>query len=94
MTIKLTQEQEQFIEQEIASGAYADETALLADAVELLRQRKAWIAEVQAGVKRGREDIAAGRYFEVNSPEDAQTLREEITRRALERRAQREQTAP
>ena len=75
MMTKLTQEQERFIEQEIASGAYADEAALLADAVELLRQRKVWITEVQAGVKQGREDIAAGRYFEVNSPEDAQDVK-------------------
>lgn len=93
MTIELTNEQEQFIQQEIARGSYANEAALLADAVDLLRQRKAWIEEVQAGVKQGREDIAAGRYVEVNSPEDAQRLREEISRRAQERRAQREQTA-
>ena len=84
MTIELSNEHQQFIQQEIASGRYADEQALLADALDLLRQRKAWIAKVQAGVKQGRENIAAGRSFEVNSPEDAQKLREEISRRAKE----------
>ena len=90
MTIELSDEQQQFVRQEIASGRYDDETALLDDALELLRQRKAWTERVQAGVEQGREDIAAGRYFEVNTPEDAQKLREEISRRAAERRAQRE----
>ena len=93
MTIELTNEQEQFIQQEIASGAYANEAALLTDAVELLRKRKAWIADVQAGVKQGREDIAAGRYMEVNSPEDAQKLKDEVIRRGKERLAQREHPA-
>ena len=91
MTIELTSEQRRFIEQEIASGTYADEKALLADALDLLRQRKAWIEKVQAGVKRGRDDIAAGRAFDINSPEDAQKLREEISRRAKERQARRNQ---
>ena len=91
MAIELTSEQRRFIEQEIASGTYADERALLADALDLLRQRKAWVEKVQAGVKRGRDDIAAGRAFDVNGPEDAQKLREEISRRAKERQARRNQ---
>lgn len=93
MTIELTREQRRFIEQEIAEGTYADESALLREALELLRQRKAWAQKVQAGVKQGRDDIAAGRAFEVSSPEDAQALREEISRRAKEHRAERNRTA-
>ena len=93
MTVELSDEQRRFIEQEIASGSYADEKALLTEALDLLRQRKAWTRTVQAGVKRGREDIAAGRSFEVNSPEDALKLREEITRRVKERQAERNRIA-
>jgi len=92
MTIEPTQEQAQFIQQEIAAGVYDDEAAFLEDAVALMQKRKAFIAKVQAGAKQGREDIAAGNYFEVNSAEDAQTLREEIHRRAKELRAKREQS--
>ena len=93
MTIELSQEQQQFIQNEIASGNYQSEAALLEEAVDLLRQQKAWIKKVQAGVEQGRQDIAEGRYFEVSSPEDALKLREEIKRRAQNLRAQREHTA-
>ena len=93
MTVELTAEQQRFIEQEIASGTYADEKALLSAALDLLRQYGAWTQTVQAGVKQGREDIAAGRAFEVNSPEDVQTLRAEITRRVKERQAERNRAA-
>lgn len=59
--------------------------AFVAAALEPPQRRKAWIGRTVAGVKRGRKDIAEGRSIEVNGPEDARKLREEIRWRARER---------
>lgn len=94
MTIQLPEEAKQFVKQQMATGHYADESEVLTQALALLqRQQMEQIAKIQAGVKQGREDIAAGRYFEVNTPADAEKLQDEIHRRAKELSAQRDQAA-
>ncbi len=92
MTIELTQEQQKFIAKEIAAGKYADESALLKEAVDLLRQRETYIAKVQAGVQRGLDDLKAGRYREIHNSQDAEALKQDILQRGQQLRAQREQT--
>ena len=59
----------------------------------MLRRQSEFIAEAQRGHQRGLDDIKAGRYREINGPEDARALAEEIKKRGRELRAEREKAA-
>lgn len=93
MTIELTPEQKQYVERQVATGKYASESTLVQQALEVLQRRDERIAEVQAGVQRGVEDMEAGRYRTISTPAEAEALAEEIKQRGRELRAKREQTA-
>lgn len=49
---------EQFVEQEVASGRYADRDAVIAHGLALLRRDR---EEAVAGIEAGLADVAAGR---------------------------------
>ena len=49
---------EQFVEQEVASGRFADRDAVIAHALALLRRDR---EEAVAGIEAGLRDVAAGR---------------------------------
>lgn len=93
MTIELTAEQKQYVERQVATGKYASESALVQQALEVLQRRDKRIAEVQAGVQRGVEDMEAGRYRTISTPAEAEALAEEIKQRGRALRDKREQTA-
>ena len=93
MTVELSRELQAFVQQEVASGKYHDENAVLEEALELLRRRHDWEAQARAGAKQGIADIKAGRYTEIKTPKDVLALRQEISHRAKEQRAKRKQTS-
>ena len=93
MNIDLRPELEQLIERKLATGRYADRGAVIEEALEFVQRRDEWIAQAQAGVQRGIEDMKAGRYRTIGTPEEAKALADEIKQRGRELRAKREQTA-
>ena len=93
MSIELTPEQQRYVEQQIATGKYPSESALVQRALEVLQRRDERLTELQAGIARGVEDMKAGRYRTVSTPAEAEALAEEIKQRGRELRAKREQTA-
>lgn len=93
MTIELTLEQKRFVEEQVATGKYASESALIQQALKVLQRRDERIAEVQAGVQRGIDDMKAGRYKTISTPAEAEAFADEIKQRGRELRAKREQTA-
>lgn len=54
----ISPELEQFVEQEVASGRYADRDAVIAHGLALLRRDR---EEAVAGIAAGLADVAAGR---------------------------------
>jgi Arc/MetJ-type ribon-helix-helix transcriptional regulator len=81
MDIILSAENEQFVQQEIATGVYRDCTDAMNAGVELLRQRKRLLAKLD----EGRRQLDSGQYSEY----DEQGLREffnDVHRRGMERR--------
>ena len=93
MTIELTREQEKFIEQELATGHFTDKGEVIAEALALLKRQGEARAKIQAAVQRGIDDLDAGRYRTISTPEEAQAFAAEIKQRARDLRAQREQKA-
>jgi len=93
MTIELTKEQEQFIEQALATGHFSDRQEVITEALALLKRQGEARAKVQAAVQRGIDDLDAGRYRTISTPEEAQAFATEIKQQARELRARREQTA-
>lgn len=90
MTIELTREQEQLVEQALATGHFGDRNEVIAEALALLERQSALRAEVYAEVQRGLDDLDAGRYRTVSTPEDAQALAADIKQRARELQTQRD----
>lgn len=93
MTIELTHEQEVLIEQQLATGNFTDKSEVIAEALALLKRQGEARAKIQAGVQRGIEDMDAGRYRTISTPEEAQAQVDEIKQRGRELRAKREQAA-
>ena len=93
MSIELPQEAEQFVKQQLATGQYADESAVVAEALARWQQQKAIEANIRAKVQRGLDDLDAGRYRTISTPEEAEAFGNEIKQRARELKAEREQRA-
>ena len=91
MAIELPQEAEQFVKQQLATGQYADESAVVAKALARWQQQKAIEADIRAEVQRGLDDLDAGRYRTINTPEEAGAFGDEIKQRARKLKAEREQ---
>ena len=93
MTIELSREAEQFVKQLLASGDYADESAVVAEALTRWQQQKEVEENIRAEVQRGLDALDAGRYRTISTPEEAKAFGDEIKQRARELRAKREQRA-
>ena len=93
MTIELTPEQKRFIEEQVATGRYASESALVGQALEVLRRRDERLAEVQDGYRRGLADLEAGRSTVVGTPGEAEAFGGTVKGRGRALRAERERPA-
>lgn len=93
MTIELTPEQKQYVEQQIATGRYTSESELVQHALEVLQRRDEQIAQIQEGYQQGLADLAAGRSTTIDSPEAAKAFGEKIKQRGRELQAERENAA-
>jgi antitoxin ParD1/3/4 len=84
MTVSLTKEQERLINELVASGRYQDDAAVLDDALNLLEARERKLAELQAELQKGLDDLDHGRYTEYTA-ETLPKLFEDIKKRGAAR---------
>lgn len=89
MEVRLSSEQESFIEQNVRAGRFASADDAIRAAVELLEEHERELDELRAGVDAGDEDYAQGRYTE-HTIESTPELFEELRRGS---RAYRDQKA-
>jgi putative addiction module CopG family antidote len=61
MTVELTREQEQFIEQELSTGHFSNRDEVIGEALALLKRQREARAKLQTAVEEGLSDLAAGR---------------------------------
>lgn len=92
MTIELTHEQEQLLEQVLATGHFSDKGEVIAEALALLKRQGEARAQLQTDIQKGLDDLAAGRYRTL-TPETASVFAAETKQRGRELKAKREQTA-
>jgi len=82
MTIELPNEAQAFVKQQMATGHYADESEVLAQALALWqRQQMEQIAKIQEGYAQGKADLEAGRSRTISTPEEAEAHQAEIIER-------------
>lgn len=93
MTIELTPEQKRFVEEQVATGRYSSESALVGQALEVLRRRDEQLAGIQDGYRRGLADLEAGRSTAISTPEEAAAFGDAVKERGRALRAERERTA-
>ena len=93
MTIELPNEAQQFVQQQLATGRFADESAVLAHALDVWQKWQKHTAEVRAGVQQGLDDVKAGRGRLISTPEEAEALKADIIAKGKALRAEREQTS-
>ena len=93
MTIELTPEQKRFVEEQVATGRYSSESALVGQALEVLRRRDEQLAEIQDGYRRGLADLAAGRSTVIGTPGEAEAFGDAVKERGRALRAERERPA-
>lgn len=90
MTIEIPREAEKFIKQQLATGHFANEAEVVAQALSLWQNYQQKSVEVRAGVQRGIDSMEAGRYTKISNPEEAKALADDIKKRGRELRAKRE----
>ena len=75
--IRLTDELQRVIERQVTEGKASSQAAFLEEAVmRLVDEAQAEEDELQEAVKAGSNDIDAGQYRMVSSPEDERRLRD------------------
>ena len=93
MTIALTPEQRQLIEQQLATGSFTSQGEVIDEALNLLQRRSKLLKQLNADIQEGLDDLKAGRATRISTPEEAEAFKQEIIKHGNELRAQREQTA-
>ena len=93
MTIDLPEQTQAFIKAQLETGRFADESAVLAHALEVWQQWQKYTAEVRAGVQQGLDDAKAGRGRMISTPEEAAALKADIIAKGMALRAERETAA-
>jgi antitoxin ParD1/3/4 len=82
--VQLSDSIESFLEHVVASGRYASADKAIEAALELLETRETKLAQLQALLDEGFDDLENGRYVEYSS-ENMHELTEDIRRRGMER---------
>lgn len=76
LLVSVSDQRREFIEDELASGAYSSETEIIDAALELL-QKKRKLDALRASIAEGDADIAAGR---IRVSENADELRHDLAK--------------
>ena len=89
MTITLTNDLEELINDEIKSGAYESADEVIRASLRLLKAREEGIDALRKEILLGVEDIQHGRFTTIDSDEELESFSDEIIRQAQERRDSR-----
>jgi Arc/MetJ-type ribon-helix-helix transcriptional regulator len=85
MSIDLSPQNEQFIEQVVARGAFHDRTQALDQAVDLLRRRQELLDHIDEGTRQ----LRSGEGIEIHGEQELQAFLERIQADGMQRRQQR-----
>jgi putative addiction module CopG family antidote len=80
-----------YIQAELGTGKYHSAEELVATALREQRDRQQHLAELNAKLEEGLQDVAAGRVIEIRSEQDEEAFFDSIKRRGRERLEQRRQ---
>jgi len=87
--LELSEQDADYVRRCVSEGRYKDASEVVAAGLRLLEEReeeeRLHLERLRAEVKKGMDDLEAGRYTEVNSPEELQALFEKIRREATRR---------
>jgi putative addiction module CopG family antidote len=89
MTITLTNDLEELIDEEIKTGAYESADEVIRASLRLLKARGQGVEALRKEILLGFEDIQQGRFTSVESDEELEAFSDDIIRRAQERRDSR-----
>ena len=89
MTITLTNDLEELINEKIKSGAYETPDEVIRASLRLLKAREEGVEALRKEILLGVEDIQHGRFTSVDSDEELESFSDDIIRRAQERRDSR-----
>ena len=89
MTITLTNDLEELINDEIKSGAYESADEVIRASLKLLKAREEGVEALRKEILLGFEDIQHGRFTSVDSDQELESFSDEIIRQAQERRDSR-----
>ena len=89
MTITLTDDLQELIDEEIRRGAYESADEVIRAGLHLLKAREEGVEALRKEILRGFEDIQHGRFTTVESDEELEAFSNETISRAEERRDSR-----
>ena len=93
MTVELSKEAQAFVQAQLATGDYADESEVVARALALWQRYQQQTAEIRASVEEGRKAAEEGRGTLITSSEEGEAFAHRLIARAKERRAARQTDA-
>lgn len=87
--LQLSEGDAEFVRRCVREGRFPDANAVVEAGLRLLAEReeeeRLQLERLRAEVKKGMDDLEAGRYTEVNSPEELQALFDTIRMKANQR---------
>jgi putative addiction module CopG family antidote len=89
MTITLTNDLEELVNEEIKSGAYESADEVIRASLRLLKAREEGVDALRKEILLGFEAIQQGRFTSVDSDQELESFSDEIIRQAQERRDSR-----
>jgi antitoxin ParD1/3/4 len=89
MTITLSHDLEELVNERIKSGAYESNEEVIRASLRLLKAREDGMDALRKEIRLGVEDIQHGRFTSCGSDEELESFADEIIRRAQERRDSR-----
>jgi antitoxin ParD1/3/4 len=86
MTITLTHDLEELVNEKVKSGAYESADEVIRASLRLLKAREEGVEALRKEILLGFDDIQHGRFTSVDSDEELESFSDDIIRRAQERR--------
>lgn len=89
MNISLTPELDNFVKSLVESGNYYSASEVVREGLRLLQEKEALreikLLELRKAIQKGKDDMEAGRYTTVSTPEEMDALRDDIIERGKAR---------
>lgn len=87
--LELSERDSEFVRRRVLEGRYKDANEVVEAGLRLLQEReeeeRCQLERLRADVQKGMDDLEAGRYLEVNGPEEMGLVFDEVKRRVAAR---------